>query len=449
MKQYPKMKDSGVEWIGDIPEEWQIQKLKFLGDAIIGIIYEPSEIVDNQNGTLVLRASNIQNSLLSMNDCVYVDKNIPEKFRVKKDDILICSRNGSKHLVGKNLMINEKLSGSTFGAFMTVYRSKYANFISKTLNSQLFKSQTGLYSTTTINQLTTSILNNIVVAFPKNEIERNQISEFLDFQTSKIDSEIQKNEKLVTLLQEKKQATINHAVTKGLDDSAPMKDSGVEWIGEIPKHWDIIKIGRLFQNQTIKEIQDGNHGELHPIGEDFIQDGIPFLTADKIRNCKINFNNCKKLSKKFISTLRIGFSKPDDIILTHKGTLGLVTIIPKEQNVVILSPQTTYYRLSKNFIKEYFSFNLQSSLLQEQMKMIGKQSTRYYVGIIEQRNLAIIWTKNIEEQKQIAEFLNKQTKQFDELISKAELQIKTLQEYRQSLISSAITGKIDVREAIA
>ena len=104
-KRYPKYKDSDVEWIGEIPEGWEVKRLKFLGKAIIGLTYDPSEIVDNQNGTLVLRASNIQDSSLSMEDCVYVKKNIPEKLRTKKDDILICSRNGSKRLIGKNIML--------------------------------------------------------------------------------------------------------------------------------------------------------------------------------------------------------------------------------------------------------------------------------------------------------------------------------------------------------
>ena len=216
-KKYPKYKDSGVDWIGEIPEDWEVKRLKFLGEAIIGLTYNPSEIVDSQNGTLVLRASNIQNSLLSMKDCVFVDKKIPQKLRIKKDDILICARNGSKHLVGKNILLDENLIDSTFGAFMTIFRSEYANFISKILNSQIFKSQTGLYSTTTINQLTTSILNNIVVAFTKNEIERNQIVDFLDKQTTQFDELIAKSKAQVTLLEEKRQALITAAVTGKID----------------------------------------------------------------------------------------------------------------------------------------------------------------------------------------------------------------------------------------
>ena len=314
------MKDSGVEWIGEIPEHWEVKRLKFLGKAIIGLTYDPSEIVDNQNGTLVLRASNIQDSSLSMEDCVYVEKNIPEKLRTKKDDILICSRNGSKRLIGKNIMLDEKLTNSTFGAFMTVFRSKYANFISKVLNSQIFKSQTGLYSTVTINQLTTSILNNIIIAFPKNELERKQIAEFLDKQTPQFDELIAKFKAQVTLLQEKRQALINHAVTKGLDPTVPMKDSGIEWIGEIPEHWEVKRLGWLCQ--TIRDI---NH-EM-PISVD---EGIPFLSAKDIaKDGPLILNhNVKKISEEDYERLTIRIKpKINDVIFSRIGTVGKAKLV--------------------------------------------------------------------------------------------------------------------------
>ncbi len=160
---YPLMKDSGVEWIGGIPGHWEVKRLKYIGESIIGLTYQPSEVIPN-NGTLVLRSSNIQNRKLNLSDCVYVDKEIPDKLKVRKGDILICSRNGSRALIGKNITIDESIEGSTFGAFMTLFRTNNYNFISKYFNSQVFSGQSGLFLTATINQLTINTINNFFVA---------------------------------------------------------------------------------------------------------------------------------------------------------------------------------------------------------------------------------------------------------------------------------------------
>mgnify|MGYP000471731045 CR=1 FL=1 len=124
-----KLKPSGIEWLGDIPEHWETKRMKFLGDAIIGLTYSPSEMVDEGEGTLVLRSSNVQKGKLAYEDCVYVTTEIPEKKRTRVGDILICSRNGSIKLVGKNALIDEKASNESFGAFMTVVRSPYFEYL--------------------------------------------------------------------------------------------------------------------------------------------------------------------------------------------------------------------------------------------------------------------------------------------------------------------------------
>jgi len=213
-----KMEDSEVEWIGEIPEKWEMIKLKFLGKSKIGIIYDPDEVVDNEEqGILVLRSSNIQNGKSSFLDTVYVNKEIGRELLTQKNDILICSRNGSHKLIGKNLMIDETLVGTTFGAFMTIFRSKYNKFISKVLNSPIFLNQKGLFITTTINQLTIGTLNNFMIPFPKDDKERNDIVDFLDIETSKIDSLIFNNELQIKKLKELRQSLISSIITGKID----------------------------------------------------------------------------------------------------------------------------------------------------------------------------------------------------------------------------------------
>jgi type I restriction enzyme S subunit len=212
-----KMKPSGIEWLGDIPEHWEVTRAKYLGKAIIGLTYSPSEETDSENGILVLRSSNVQNEKITYDDCVYVSTEIPENKITRLGDILICSRNGSIKLIGKNALIDEKAEGLTFGAFMTIFRSPNYDFLHYFFNSASFKAQSGLFSTSTINQLTTGILNNIIVAIPKSLNEQLEIVEFIKSETEIINTTISKIEKELALTEEYKTALIAEAVTGKID----------------------------------------------------------------------------------------------------------------------------------------------------------------------------------------------------------------------------------------
>ena len=207
-----KMKPSGIDWLGDIPEGWEIKKAKYLGRAIIGLTYHPDEVVNEDEGILILRSSNIQNGLVELNDNVYVKKEIPENLITKIGDILICSRNGSIQLIGKNILIDKSTENLSFGAFMTIFRSKYFEFLYYFFNSSLFTSQTGLFSTSTINQLTTSILDNMEIPLPPAAIQK-EIVNVLKIKTAKIDEIMKKIETQIEKLQEYRQALITSAVT--------------------------------------------------------------------------------------------------------------------------------------------------------------------------------------------------------------------------------------------
>src|SRR5690606_16507113 len=157
----------------DIPEHWKITRMKFLGNAIGGVTYSPNDVVESEDeGLLVLRSSNIQKGQLSLKDNVYIKANVVNKKILLKDDIMICSRNGSKHLIGKNICIDERTEGNTFGAFMMIFRSEYWRFLSHFFNSPIFKSQSGLFLTSTINQLTSGTLNNFYIAIPDSQDEQ-------------------------------------------------------------------------------------------------------------------------------------------------------------------------------------------------------------------------------------------------------------------------------------
>ena len=208
-----KMKDSRVEWIGEIPEKWNSIKLKYLGDMIIGITYKPFNVVEENKGVLVLRSSNIQNGKFSFKDNVYVDSDISDKHKTKLGDILICTRNGSRRLIGKNAMISQDLTNLTWGVFMTMFRSKYSNYLYWILNSPVFQSQSGSYLTSTINQLTINTLNNLEIPFSQNGKERDEIVNFLTLNCSEIDKLINLENKKIIKLKEYRQSLISDVVT--------------------------------------------------------------------------------------------------------------------------------------------------------------------------------------------------------------------------------------------
>jgi type I restriction enzyme, S subunit len=212
-----KMKPSGIEWLGDIPENWAIIRTKYLGKAIIGLTYSPTEETDSENGILVLRSSNVQNGQVAYDDCVYVTTYVPDNKITRVGDILICSRNGSIKLIGKNALIDEKASNQTFGAFMTIFRSPNFEYLHYFFNSSSFKAQSGLFFTSTINQLTTAVLNNIIVAIPKSIEEQNKIVDFIKAETNFINRTISTIVSEIELTEEYKTALIAEAVTGKID----------------------------------------------------------------------------------------------------------------------------------------------------------------------------------------------------------------------------------------
>lgn len=209
-----EVQDSGIEWLGKVPKSWQIKRLKYVGKVIIGLTYAPEET--SPTGTLVLRSSNIQDGKIVFDDTVYVNKQIPDKLLVKDGDILICSRNGSRSLIGKCAQINDKHKGNTFGAFMTIFRGQSNRFIYYVFNSTIFAFHIGSFLTATINQLTTENLNGIIIALPSKE-EQLAIAEFLDAKTAQIDAQVDRARKSVELLKEYRTALISEVVTGKID----------------------------------------------------------------------------------------------------------------------------------------------------------------------------------------------------------------------------------------
>jgi len=427
---YPKYKASSVPLLGDVPEHWNATKLKHLGQAQIGLTYDPAEIVDETEGTLVLRSSNVQKGRVVFVDNVFVRTSIPSRLVTRLGDILICSRNGSRGLIGKNAMIGPDAAGLTFGAFMTVFRSDLNRFLFWVFNSQIFELQSASFLTATINQLTVGNLNGFDLVLPTPD-ERAQIASFLDRETLKIDRLVGEQQRLIELLKEKRQAIIAHAVTKGLNPKAQMKPSGIEWLGDVPSHW---KVGRMAN--VFREIADSGTDEL-PILSVSIHHGV----SDK------EFNDEEMDRKVTRSDDRSKYKRvaPGDLVYNMmrawQGGFGTVTVEG------MVSPAYVVARPHKPITTAYVEHLLRTPQAIEQMR-------RYSRGITDFR-LRLYWDefKNIQiplppeqEAVEICCAIKLMDNSFSELTAEAERAIELLQERRAALISAAVTGKIDVRD---
>lgn len=207
------LKDSGIEWIGEIPEHWEVKRLKYFGNNYNGLTYSPNDICNSQEGTIVLRSSNIKDNKLCFDDNVYVNKDIPTKLFVNKGDILICSRNGSASLIGKAALIETDIK-ATFGAFMMIFKGnnihhKYLYYIVTSCISQ-YK---WLFTTATINQLTSSMLGEIFAPFICDRLEQQSIADYLDQKCSEIDELISIKQQKIEKLKDYKKSLIFECVT--------------------------------------------------------------------------------------------------------------------------------------------------------------------------------------------------------------------------------------------
>ena len=213
---YSAYKPSAVEWLGDVPAHWDVRRLRNVGKALIGLTYDPGNVVERGEGLLVFRASNIHGGKIIDADNVYVRCQVPERLLTRDGDILLCSRSGSRALVGKNAMIDAKRAGVTFGAFMTVFRSASNEFLKFVFNSALFERQSGAFLTSTINQLTLSMLYSIRVPFPPPG-EQSIIVRYLEDTISKVTRAINRKNREIKLLREYRTRLIADVVTGKLD----------------------------------------------------------------------------------------------------------------------------------------------------------------------------------------------------------------------------------------
>jgi type I restriction enzyme, S subunit len=263
------------------------------------------------------------------------------------------------------------------------------------------------------------------------------IAEFLDRETAKIDALVEEQQRLIELLKEKRQAVISHAVTKGLNPHAPMKPSGIEWLGDVPEHWT-----RSQPKHFTTKIVDGVHFK-----PNYLSEGIPFVTVQNLTAGRgISFDNLNYISEQdHEQFFRRANPEKGDVLLTKDGaTLGIARVVETDEvfsifvSVALLKPNP------KQIDSWFLRYALESSVVFQQFKAGEQGSASKHIHLVDLRNV-LVALPPITEQRQIVDQLNEAVGRLACLERVAERAIQLLQERRTALISAAVTGKIDVR----
>ena len=279
-------------------------------------------------------------------------------------------------------------------------------------------------------------LKGIVVGIPS-AAEQKSILIFLDRETAKIDALISEQKRLIELLQEKRQAVISHAVTKGLNPNAPMKDSGVEWLGEVPEHWEVLELKRLNMEGssiTYGIVQAGPHQE----------NGVPYIRTSDMSGDRLLLETCQRTSPEIDEAYARSKVSEGDLVIAIRATVGKTLEVPKELDGANLTQGTAKFSPGERVTSGFMKLAFASSYSQAQIASIAKGATFLEITLDALRRLAFAVPPK-DEARQITHYLSERCAVIDTLTTNSEEACSLLKERRSALISAAVTGQIDVR----
>ncbi|MCG2738328.1 MAG: restriction endonuclease subunit S [Candidatus Methanoperedenaceae archaeon] len=448
MKAYPKCKAIDIEWVKEIPEHWVLNKFSRIASYQEGPGLRNWQFTNE--GIKVICVTNITESgidfskyskFISMEEYNKSYKH----FTVKIGDLLLSSSGASW---GKVAEFNSDeiviLNTSTIRINKNENNDIIREFLKWMLQSELIKEQLRLLMTGSCQpNFGPTHLDKLVIIYPLDHTEQQKISHYLEDRTQKIDTLIVKKQKLIDLLKEERTATINQVVTKGLNPDVPMKDSGVEWLGEIPKNWKIKKMKNVADVKSSNVDKKNSDNEkkvflcnyLDVYRNEYIDNSFSFMEATA------NENEIEKFIVKKGDVLVTKDSEtPDDIANPAYIKEDLINTICGYHLAQIRANQI-------ELIGEYLFRLFQSKQFNSHFEVSANGITRFGLSI-DSFKLVSIPLPPIEEQNQITKYIETSTKKIHRTISRIEKEIELMKEYRTAMISEVVTGKIDVREAV-
>lgn len=440
---YPAYKDSRVPWIGEVPAAWEVKPFKWLLDSNDGGVW--GDDPTGEGDTLVLRSTDqTVDGNWKLTDPA--PRNLSAKERASalliEGDLVVTKSSGSSLHIGKTTLVTADIAkqGCCYGNFMQRLRVN-SSFTPKlawyVMNNELARAQLDLLSnsTTGLANLNGTLIGEILL--PVSTVaEQTQIARFLDHETARIDALIEEQQRLIELLKEKRQAVISHAVTKGLDPTVPMKDSGVEWLGKVPAHWDVSPLKYLVNFRS--------GGTPSKENLDYWDGDIPWASAKDLKQ-EVLADTIDHITEFAIESGAASLVPVGSILIVVRGMI-LARIFPVTEALVPMAINQDLKAVipSERICGKYLAVLLRGSSL-ESLSRLDEAGHGTKALRMENWSSMELPVPPVKEQISILGALERETAQLDSLIEDAEHSIELLVERRSALISAAVTGKIDVR----
>ena len=446
-KAYSEYRDSGIDWNEEIPSHWTTSKIRYMFSFDKGLTITKENLQDD--GIPCVNYGEVHSRYgFEVNPTVHSLKCVSEQYLevsasslLKKGDFVFADT--SEDIDGSGNFTQLVSDDVTFAGYHTIIVRPYDRrssrfyaylFDSKELRTQIRHAVKGVK----VFSITQAILRGIDIWLPTLQ-ERERIANFLDHETAKIDTLIAKQQELIKLLKEKRQAVISHAVTKGLNPNAPMRDSGVEWLGEVPAHWEVEKL------RYLGECQNGIN-----IGAESFGSGFPFISYGDVYKNEILPKEASGLVESSEKDKELYSVKHGDVFFTRTSEtieeIGFSSTCLKTIENATFAGFLIRFRpvgqtLDPEFSKFYFRSNLLRVFFVKEMNLVTRASLSQ--DLLKKLPVPV---PPLSEQKHVAQFLDGRVAMIAKLIEDAENAIALMQERRTALISAAVTGKIDVRD---
>jgi type I restriction enzyme S subunit len=412
MNAYPKYKDTGIDWIGKIPEGWTVSRAKYYTEIKSGDAISKEQI--NNNGMFPVYGGG---ELIGYTDEYNIDGNT-----------IVIGRVGARCGC---ITLTSKKSWATDNALI----------VDTTFDVQYFAKLLDAANLNRLNEsnaqplITATKIKNLSVPVPPLS-EQQEIATYLDKKTAKIDELMAEKTNQVEDLQSYRTSVITEAVTRGLNPNAPLRQSGIDWIGEIPEHWKILKL-----KFGLSEIKDGTH-----FSPETVENGYSYVTATDVRGIGIDYASTKKVSDDdYLKLVQSGCEilKNDVLLVKDGATTGRVGMKIDDTPAVTLS-SVAMLRTKSHSRHKFLYYILQSDIIQSQISVAMAGAAMPRITLEKLGNFLSLFPP-FNEQQEIAAYLDEKTAKIDKLISELNTQLAELADYKQAVISEAVTGKVDVR----
>lgn len=432
-----KMKYSGIKSIGNIPHEWNIKKCKYITKFVNGYAFD-SNAMQKSGKYPIIRIGDINGETIDLDNCLYVDDNVGlKKYKIRKDDLLLAMSGATVGKTGYSYTDQDAYINQRVG----IIRSLNNRFINYYLKTEYFQEYVNLISVGSAQpNISSTNFGEFKISTPDIK-EQKLIADFLDEKVDIIDNIICDLNNQIEILNKYKNQLISEVVTSGLNKKVAMKDSEVEWIGSIPEHWNI----KLIKNICSLKGRIGWEGLTK---DEYISEGPTLITGINFDNGNINWDNCEHVSEWRYNQDKSIQIKNKDLLITKDGTVGKVAIVKDCPEKVTLNSGVLLLRpLNNEYIEKYLYYVLLSNEFWHwfEIENIGNTTIIHlYQNRFAKFKLAL---PPIDEQKEIANYLDKKCSEIDEILSSKMKQKEQMEQYKKSVIYEYVTGKKRVEGA--